>query len=127
MKIRSLTSPVVLCGLLLTLSACGGGADQEADTSATTSASQQADDSPANRAPIDVEEGVVPNVTGYPLHETILALRDGSLRYEVEGGGFDSEKDSKSTREWTVTEQSPAAGAEIDPRGTVRLTVERND
>lgn len=124
MKIRSLAPAVLLCGALLTLSACGDSEEQENATALTEQ--QQAEESPTKMPPIEVEEGVVPNLTGYSLHEAIIALREGRLLYEMEGEGFTHGEEGKATREWRVTGQSPAAGAEVKPRSTVQLTVERN-
>lgn len=120
-----MTPAVLLCGALLTLSACADSEEQE--NPAVSSEQQQAEESPTKMPPIEVEEGVVPNLTGYSLHEAILALREGRLLYEMEGDGFAHGEEGKATREWRVTGQSPAAGAEVEPRSTVQLTVERSE
>lgn len=122
MTLRPLIPAALLAGVLLTLSACADGS-QSAPETPTSQATAEA--SSTQLPPIEVEEGVVPNLTGYSLHEAILALRENRLMYEMEGDGFVAEDEGDSTREWTVTGQSPASGAKVDPRSTVELTVER--
>lgn len=124
MTLRPLIPAALLTGVLLTLSACADGS-QSAPETPTSQATAEA--SATQLPPIEVEEGVVPNLTGYSLHEAIVALREGRLLYEMEGDGFVHEEQSQATRDWTVTGQSPAAGAEVEPRSTVQLTVERSE
>lgn len=127
MKTRSVAPAVLLSGLLFMLTACAGGEEPETENPTGGATQEQAEESPTQLPPIEVEEGVVPNLTGYSLHEAIVALREGRLLYEMEGDGFVHEEQAEATRDWTVTDQSPAAGAEVEPRSTVRLTVERSE
>lgn len=127
MTLRSMVPAALLSGLLLTLSACAGGAQPVPEASTSSETQESAEESPTRLPPIEVEEGVVPNLTGYSLHEAIVALREGRLLYEMEGDGFVHGEQSQATRDWTVTGQSPAAGAEVEPRSTVQLTVERSE
>lgn len=117
---RTIAAASLLCGLLLTASACSSEPAEEE----TASESPQEEETTA-LPPIETEEGRMPNVTGYDLHEAIQALREVGLLYEMEGEGFDAEAESQNTRDWEVVEQSPAADADVERRDTAQLTVER--
>lgn len=123
---KSLLTPMIAAAVLgAALSGCSASDPNEGEDGTKTEESATSEET--RLPPIEVVDGEVPEVRGHSLHAAITALREGRLLYEIEGEGFVQEDEVDSTREWTVIEQTPAPGGEIEDRGTVELTVEKDD
>lgn len=100
---------------------CGSSGNEEA----ASEEPQTMQTSASSQPEIEITEGEVPNVNGRTLYDAVTALRIAEMHYEVSGDGFNLEDDSQNTRSWNVVGQSPAAGADAEPRDVIDLTVER--